>query len=124
MLLASLIPYGNLKSQHFYENWMAIGNNNMVHDCTANGWFKLHTFETWFFKQFIPNIRKHQGIQVILIGFHFFRKVINACVQNDTIFICFSPNTTHLCQPLNVVVFPSAKIEWKDILDNTWRCKS
>ena len=98
----------------------------MVYDCMANGWFDWRMFETWFFKQFILSIRKHQGKQVVLIGdnlgSHFSPKVIDA-LQNDIIFICLPPNTTHSCQPLNVTVFCSAKIEWKDILD-TWRCKS
>ena len=44
-------------------------------------------------------------------------------MENNIIFICLPPNITHLCQPLNVVVFRSAKIEWKDILD-TWRRES
>ena len=108
------------KSEHCYENWATGGYNNTVYDCTANGWFDWRMFETWFFKQFILSIRKHQEKQVVLIGdnlgSHFSPKVIDACVQNDIIFICLPPNTTHSCQPLNVTVFCSAKIEWKDIL--------
>ena len=115
------------KSEHCYENWTTGGYNNTLYDCTANGWFDFCTFETWFFIQFIPSIKKHEGKQVVLIGdnlgSHFSPKVIDTCMQNDIIFICLPPNTTHLCQPLNVAVFRSAKIEWKDILD-TWRCES
>ena len=33
------------------------------------------------------------------------------------------PNSTHLCQPLDVAVFRPAKTEWKDIFD-TWRRES
>ena len=109
------------KSKHCYENWTTGGYNNTVYDCTVNGWFDSHTFETWFSKQFIPSIRKHQGKQVVLIGDnlgpHFSQKVIDACVQNDFIFIRLPSNTTHLCQPLDVAVFRSAKIEQEDILD-------
>ena len=96
-------------------------NNSTVYDCTANGWFDSRTFETWFFKQFILSIRKHHGKY---LGSHFSPKVISACIQNDIIFICLPPNTTHLCQPLDVVVFCSAKIEWKDILDKEKRQSS
>ena len=56
------------KSEHCYENWTIGGYNNMVYDCTTNRWFDSRTFQTWFFKQFIPSIRKHQGKQVVLIG--------------------------------------------------------
>ena len=101
------------KSEHCYENWTTGGYNNTVYDCTTNEWFYLCTFETWFFKQFIPSIRKHQGKQVVLIGdnlgFHFSPKVINAYVENKITFICLPPNTTHLCQPLNVACFSLCK---------------
>ena len=130
MLLASLFHLWWFinKSEPCYENWTTIGYNNTVYDCVANGWFDSCTFETWFFKQFILSTRKHQGKQVVLIGdnlgSHFSPKVINACVvQNYIIFICLPPNTTHLCQPLDVAVFRSAKTEWKDNLD-TWRRES
>ena len=41
------------KSEHCYENWTKGGYNNTVYDCTHE--------QAWFFKQFIPRIRKHQG---------------------------------------------------------------
>ena len=120
-------PMAVYNSEHCYENWTTGGYNSTVYGCATNGWFDSRTFQTWFFKQFIPSIRKHQGKQVVLIGdnlgSHFSPKVINACVENNIIFICLPPNTTHLCQPLDVAVFRSAKIEWKDILD-TWRRES
>ena len=127
MLLASLFHLWWFINQNTYENWTTGDYNNTVYDCMTYRWFDLHTFETWFFKQFILSIRKHQGKQVVLIGndlgSHFSPKVIDACVQNDIIFICLPPNTTHLCQRLDAAVFRSAKIEWKDILD-TWRCEA
>ena len=55
--IPSVVVY---KSEHCSENWTAGGCNNTVHDyCTVNGWFDSLRFETWFFKQFIPSIRKH-----------------------------------------------------------------
>ena len=52
------------------------------------------------FSKFIPSIRKHQGKQVVMIGdnlgSHFSPKVIGTCVENNIIFICLPPNTTHL----------------------------
>ena len=115
------------KVENCYENWTTGGFNNCVYDCTLNGWFDSCTFETWFLKQFLPSICHHNGKDVILIsdnlGSHFSTKVINACLEHGIIFICLPPNATHLCQPLNVVVFQPAKIEWRGILD-TWRRKS
>lgn len=74
---------------------------------------RLKQYRTWLYKKrvvWIANIwnmafqtihlnnRKHQGIQMILIGTNqgslLFPRVINACVLNDIIFICPSPNAT------------------------------
>ena len=49
------------KSGNCYENWTTRGFSNTVYYCMAYGWFESHLFETWFFKQFILSIRKHQG---------------------------------------------------------------
>ena len=57
------------------------------------------------------------------MGSHFSAKVIEACKINDILFICLPPNSTHLCQPLDVAIFKALKVEWKDILD-TWCHKS
>ena len=57
------------------------------------------------------------------LGSHFSAKAIEACKTNHVLFICLLPNSTHLCQPLDVAVFRALKVEWKDILD-TWRRES
>ena len=80
----------------------------------------------WFFKQFLPVALRMPGKKVLIsdnLGSHFYAKVIEACKTNDILFICLPPNSTHLCQPLDVAVFRPLKVEWKDILD-TWRRKS
>ena len=48
---------------------------------------------------------------------------IEACKTNNILFICLPPNSTHLCQLLDVAVSRALKVEWKDILD-TWHHKS
>ena len=115
------------KAKNCYENSTAGDFNNCVYDCTLNGWFVSRIFETWFFEQFLRSIRHHNGKDVILIGdnlgSHFSAKVINACLEHGVIFICLPANATHLRQPLDVAIFRSAKIEWKDILD-TWNRES
>ena len=44
-------------------------------------------------------------------------------VWKRTYILCLPPNATHLCQPLDVAVFRTAKSEWRDILD-TWHKES
>ena len=77
-------------------------------------------FEVWFFKQFLHLIEEHLKGPTVLIGdnlgSHFSTSVIQECMARDIFFIYLSPNTTHLCQLLDVAVFRNAKVSWKDIL--------
>ena len=51
---------------------------------------------------------------------HFTPDVIKLSVENDIVFVTLIPNATHLLQPLDVAVFRSVKIKWRNILE-TWR---
>ena len=80
----------------------------------------------WFFKLFLPVASQMPRRKVLIgdnLGSHFSTNVIEACKTNNILFICLLPNSTHLCQPLDVAVFRALKVEWKDIL-NTWCHKS
>ena len=112
------------KAQNLYESWTQGGPNNTVYAVTPSGWFDAATFETWFFKQFLPATQHQRDGPIALIGdnlgAHFSPGVIEECIENKVIFLCLVPNSTHLTQPLDVAVFRPLKIEWRDILD-TWR---
>ena len=72
------------------------------------------------FKQFLPFTQGLEGPKALIgdnLGCHFSPSVLKCCNSNSIRFVCLSPNTTHLCQPLDVAVFRPAKTEWKDILD-------
>ena len=63
------------------------------------------------------------GPKVIIgdnLGCHFSCKVIETCLQKDIRFITLVPNTTHLCQPLDLAVFRPLKTVWRKLL-NDWR---
>lgn len=47
---------------------------------------------------------------------HLSLEVIRACEQNDISFIFLPPNSTHLCQPLDVSFFRPLKTAWRQIL--------
>ena len=114
------------KSENVYENWIKNGPIGSIYDATKNGWFDMRTFDLWFSKQFLPVASHIPGQKVLIgnnLGSHFSVNVIEACKANDILFICLPPNSTHLCQLLDVAVFRALKVEWKDILD-IWRCES
>ena len=115
------------KAENCYEGWTRGGPHNAMYHATKSGWFDTVAFEMWVINQFIPYISRHNGEPVVLIGdnlgAHFSGAVIEECLTNNVIFICLPPNSTHLCQPLDVAVFRPMKVEWRDILD-TWRRES
>ena len=119
--LPSLIVY---KSKKIYPEWVHRGPNNTVYSHTKSGWFDSTTFET--LKQLVPSTQGLEGPIALIgdnLGSHCSLSIPKYCNIHNIRFICLPPNSTHLCQPLDVAVFRPAKTEQKDILD-TWSRKS
>ena len=115
-----LPPMVVYKSENVFENWVKNGPVGSIYDATKSGWFDMRTFDLWIFKQFLPVASRMLGRKVLIgdnLGSHFSAKVIETCKTNVILFICLPPNSTRLCQPLDVAVFRPLKVEWKDILD-------
>lgn len=53
---------------------------------------------------------------------HFTDDVLTACRDNNVLFICIPPNSTHLSQPLDVAFYGPLKRYWRTILDE-WKKK-
>ena len=85
------------------------------------------TFETWFVEVFPQNIPASKNDPIFVIGdnlsSHFSTYLIQECIKNNIIFVTMPPNSTHLCQPLDVAAFGSLKRSWRKILDH-WRKES
>ena len=113
-------------AQNVYGNWIEGGPCGTIYDCTKSGWFDSVTFEKWFFKIFLPNACALSGPVALIgdnLGSHFSKAVVDACLQNNVMFITLALNSMHLTQPLDVAVFRPAKIHWKNILIR-WRKES
>ena len=108
------------KAQYCYEGW----HDGAVYDFTPSGWFDARIFQWWFFKLFVKKVSSLSGEKVMIIGdnlaSHFSPSVISACNEMGNKFISLIPNTTHLCQPLDVAVIRPLKQVWRTILVN-WR---
>ena len=55
------------KSKNICSEWIRGSPVNTVYNYTKNGWFNGPTFETWFFKQFVPSTVDFFG-QIVLIA--------------------------------------------------------
>jgi hypothetical protein len=54
---------------------------------------------------------------------HFSVEVISLCSDLDIHFVCLPPNSTHICQPLDVSVFAPVKKSWRKVLTQWKSCK-
>ena len=70
-----------------------------------------------FFKVLVPAVTSKGKFTLIgdNLGSHFSKAVIDKCLEENIYFLCLLPNTTHLCQSLDVAVFRPAKSQWYNI---------
>ena len=121
-----LPPMVVYRAKNVYDQWQAGGVQGTVYGATDSGWFNMEMFEKWFFQVYLPHVRDAQGRKALIgdnLGSHFSPKVVSACIEHDIRFVTLLPNSTHICQPLDVAVFRPLKILWRAALD-AWRCES
>ena len=92
-------------------------------DATKSGWFDASTFSRRFCEILLPQLSGDGPFAVIgdNLGSRFNVTVIEACREKNI--RCISPNSTHLCQPLDVAVFATMKRVWRSLLEE-WRRQS
>lgn len=121
-----LPPYTVYKSKHLYPSWIENGVIGAGYNRNISGWFDIEMFEDWFSKIIIPYVRKLQG-PVVLIGdnlsSHLSLNVIKICEEKRIKFIFLPPNSTHICQPLDIAFFRPLKRAWRKILEG-WKIKN
>jgi len=63
------------------------------------------------------------GTKVLIgdnLASHLSINVINLCRTNGVKFVLLPPNSTHLCQPLDLAFFRPLKVAWRNVLDK-WK---
>ena len=114
------------KAKHVYEAWACDGIKGAVYDATESGWFNMRTFERWFFEIFLKHVKDVDGPKVLIgdnLSSHFSPAVVASCIEHNIRFVTLVPNSTHLCQPLDVAVFRPMKVLWRAMLI-VWRTES
>ena len=120
-----LLPMVVYKAKFVHNGWVNGGPKGSVFDCTDSDWFDGCTFKKWFKKGFVPNLKGDGPFAIIGDKFrlHFSEEVINISLKRNICFITFVPNSTHLCQPLDLAVFGPMKRCWRSLL-NEWHKES
>lgn len=133
-----LPPYVIFKSLHLYDSWKKNAprglpccdkpccNLGTRFNRTASGWMDGATFRDWFKSCFLLHAKRLDGRKVIIgdnLSSHMDVDVLNMCSDNDIDFVCLAPNSTHLCQPLDVGFFRPMKEAWRNTL-STWKLQN
>ena len=120
-----LPPMVVYKAKNVYPAWIKGAALGTRFDVTKSGWFDASTFSRWFFEILLPQLSGDGPFAVIgdNLGSHFNASVIETCREKNIRFITLPPNSTHLCQPLDVAVFAPMKRVWRSLLEE-WRRES
>lgn len=115
-----LPPYVIYKAQHLYDTWTNGGPKGTRFNRTQSGWMDAATFLDWILTICIPYFRQFDGKKVLIgdnLSSHLSPEVVKQCEDNNIAFVFLPPNSTHLCQPLDVAVFRALKQAWRSVLE-------
>ena len=120
-----LPPMVVYKAKNLYPAWINGAPPGTKFDVTKSGWFDGQTFARWFFEVLLPQLKGDGPFAVIgdNLGSHFNQRVIQKCKEKNIRFLTLPPNSTHICQPLDVAVFAPMKRVWRSLLEE-WRRES
>ena len=107
-----LPPMVVYKAKNTYSKWTESGPIGTGYEATSSGWFDSRTFQIWFVTIFLANVVSKPGVKVLIgdnLQSHFSPQVIEEAQRSHIRFVTMPPNSTHLCQPLDVAVFGPAK---------------
>lgn len=123
-----LPPYIVYRAEHLYDSWTSGGPTGARYNRSKNSWFNMAIFEDWFNTIVIPYFRKFDDDEPkVIIGdnlaSHISVSVITECQKGKIRFVLLPPNSTHLCQPLDVAFFKPLKTRWYSVL-LAWKSKN
>ena len=124
-----LPPYIVYKAEHLYNTWQEGGPQGARYSTSRSGWFDSALFEDWFETIALSYFKKKatKDQPKVLIGdnlsSHLTLSVIQKCEEYNIRFILLPPNSTHLCQPLDVAFFHPLKCHWRQVLLD-WKMKN
>lgn len=122
----TLPPYVVYKADNLYGSWTEGGPAGTRYNKSKSGWFEGNIFEEWFQTIALPYLRKLGDCRKAIIGdnlaSHISVRILEQCKENNIQFILLPPNSTHLCQPLDLAFFSPLKTVWRRQLTE-WKLK-
>ncbi len=85
-----------------------------IYGLSSSGWMDGDLFQEWFRRHFLQFTPSARPLLLLLDGHssHYNLEFIREASSQGVIVFCLPPNTTHVCQPLDVTTFHSLKAFW------------
>ncbi|XP_046995926.1 uncharacterized protein LOC124608190 [Schistocerca americana] len=120
-----LLPYVVYGESHVYDTWRQGGSKGALYGCSKTFWFNEIIFSDWFEGIILPYVKKlpkevPKAVTGDNLSSHISINVLQKCREHNIKFILLPPNSTHLCQPLDVAYFRPLKAEWCKVLEE-WK---
>ena len=109
--------------QRIHEGWTTGAPNGTHFTQSEREWFNSSTPEEWFITIVLPYYEGKPGIKILIgdnLGSHFSAKIVKDAIKHNIIFVMLPTNSTHIFQPLDVVIFGPMKKVWRKVLDG-WK---
>ncbi|XP_047107714.1 MFS-type transporter clz9-like [Schistocerca piceifrons] len=111
-----LPPYVVYGASHVYDTSRQGGPKGALYGCSKTSWFNEIIFSDWFEGIILPYVKKlPKEVPKVVIGdnlcSHISINVLQKCREHNIKFILLPPNSTHLCQPVDVAYFRPLKAE-------------
>ena len=84
---------------------------------SPKGWIDQELFKHWLVRHFVVHVLSARPLLLLLDGHssHYLPDSIKYAREQDIILFCLPPHTTQECQPLDVSVYGSLKMNWTDV---------
>ena len=90
-----------------------------IYGLSDSGWMDSELFGEWFHRHFLNYAPSARPLLLLLDGHssHYNLEFIRQASSEGVVVFCLPPNTTHMCQPLDVTAFHCLKMYWDEECD-------
>ena len=103
------------KAKSVHNTWTLGAPKGIRFNHTQSGWFNVKTFEDWVETILVPYFKHKDGKKVAVgdnLSAHLSPKSIRLCQQHNIHFVFLPLNSTHLTQPLPLMLPSSDHSRW------------